>query len=99
MCRLSLVVVSRGWSPVAACGLLAALASLVAEHGLSVAAEASVGLHARASVAATHSLISCGPWRGQASVVVVRGLSCSMVCGIFLDRDGTHVSCTGGRIL
>ena len=48
---------------VARCSVWAShsLASLVAEHGLSVAAQASVRLHAWASVAATHSLVSCGP--------------------------------------
>ena len=33
-CKLSLVVVSRGYFLVAVCGLLLAVASLVADHGL-----------------------------------------------------------------
>ena len=33
-CELSLVVVSRGYFLVAVCGLLLAVASLVADHGL-----------------------------------------------------------------
>jgi len=33
-CRLFLVAVSRGYSPVAVHGLLIAVASLVVEHGL-----------------------------------------------------------------
>ena len=40
---LSLVVVSRGYSLVAVCGLLTALASLVAEHGLQ-GAQASAAM-------------------------------------------------------
>ena len=34
LCRLSLVAASRGYSLVAVCGLLIAVASLIAEHGL-----------------------------------------------------------------
>ena len=34
LCRLSLVVASRGYSPVAVCRLLIAAASLIPEHGL-----------------------------------------------------------------
>ena len=48
---LSLVVVSRGYSLVAVCGLLTALASLVAEHGLQ---------GPRASVVVTPRLQSTG---------------------------------------
>ena len=33
------------------------------------------------------------------SAVVVHGLSCSVACGIFLDRDQTRVSCVGRWIL
>ena len=35
LCRLSLVVASEGYSPVALCGLIIVVASLVGEHGLS----------------------------------------------------------------
>ena len=53
------------------CGLLTAVASLVAEHGL----------YARASVVVARGLQSVG------SVVVAHGLSCSAACGIFPDQD------------
>ena len=51
-------------------GLLTAVASLIAEHGL---------WSVRASVVATDWLQRAG------SVAVVLGLSCSSACGIFLD--------------
>ena len=56
---------------VVVCGLLTAVASLVAEHGL----------YARASVVVARGLQSVG------SVVVAHGLSCSAACGIFPDQD------------
>ena len=34
MCRLSLILMTGGYSPVMVCGLLIVVASLVAEHGL-----------------------------------------------------------------
>ena len=43
---------------------------------------------------------SCVPglW-STGAIVVARGLSCSAACGIFLGRDGIHVSCIGRWIL
>ena len=59
-------------------GLLIAVASLVAEHGLQ-----ACGLQQLwhvGSVLVAHRLQSAG------SVVVSHGLSCSVACGIFLDQ-------------
>ena len=80
----SLVVESRGFSLVAVHRLLIAVASLVAERRL---------WGEQASAVVVLGLSSTG------SVVMVRGLSCSMACGIFQTRDQTHVSCTGRWIL
>ena len=67
---------------VAVCRLLTAVASLV-EHRLEVC----VPLVLQSSVAAVHGLSSCaqGLW-SMGSVAVAHGLSCPMVCGIFLDQ-------------
>ena len=51
--RLSLVALSGGYSLVELCGLLIAVASLVAQHGLE---------GQQASVAAAQGLSSCGMW-------------------------------------
>ena len=67
MCGLSLVAVSGGYSLIEVCGLLIAVASLVAKHGL---------LGSWASVTVACGLQSAG------SVDVVHGLSCPMACGI-----------------
>ena len=59
-------------------GLLIAVASLVAEHGLQACGLQQLW-HA-GSVAVAHGLQSAG------SVVVAQGLSCSVACGIFPDQ-------------
>ena len=69
-CGLFLVLVSGGYSLVAACGLTA-VASLVAEHRL---------YGAWASVVVTRGLYSTG------SIVMVHGFSCLVTCGIFSDQ-------------
>ena len=66
---LSLVVVTGGYSLVTACGLLIAVASLVAGHGL---------YSMWASVAV------CG-LQDSDPIVVAHGLSCSAACRIFPD--------------
>ena len=53
------------------CGSLLAVASLVSEHRIS---------SMRVSVAAARE------FQNASIVVVVQGLSCSMVCGIFQDQ-------------
>ena len=58
---------------VVVCGLLIAVASLIAEHGFQQLWHAG-------SVVVAHGLQSAG------SVVVVRGLSCSAACGMFPDQ-------------
>ena len=60
------------------CGLLVAVASLVAEHGLQVCGLQQ--LWHMGSVVMAHGLQSSG------SVVVVHGLSCSTACGIIPDQ-------------
>lgn len=69
--RFSPVAVSEGYSLVAVCRLLIAVASLVAEHRLK---------GEQASVAVNPGLQS------TASVVVAHGLSCSASCRIFPDE-------------
>ena len=74
----SLVAESRDCSLVVVCGLLTAVASLVAEHRLQ-SAQASVvaahGLSSCGSRALEHRLSSCG-----------HRLICSTACGIFPDQ-------------
>ena len=68
----SLVLVSRGYSLVAAHRLPIVVASLVAQHrhGLQV-----------------HGLRVTAPWlQSTSSVVVAHGISCSVASGIFLDQ-------------
>ena len=79
----SLVVVSRGSSPVMVQGLLI-VASVVTEHGLSGAWPSAV---------VAPRLESTG------LAVMVHGLSCSMAQGSSWIRDETCVSCTGRWIL
>ena len=74
VCRLSLVVVSRVYSLVAVCGLIA-VASLVLELGAWASVVAARGF----------SIEAPGLW-STGSVVVVHGLSCSIVRGIFPDQ-------------
>ena len=62
--RLSLVAASRGYSGVAARGLLTAVASLVAEHGF---------WGTRASAVAARGLSSCGTWAVGCTDSVVAG--------------------------
>ena len=68
----------RGLLFVAVCGLLIAVAFLVAEHGLQ--AHKLQQLQHVGSVVAELGLQSAG------SVVVAHELSCSAACGIFLDQ-------------
>ena len=42
---------------------------------------------------------SCGGFKCAGSGVVVQGFSCSVACGIFLDRNRTRVPCIGRWIL
>ena len=67
----SLVEMSRGYSTDALHRLLIAAVSLVAKHGLQ---------GTLASVVETPRLQNTG------SIVLAKGLSCSMVCGIFPDQ-------------
>ena len=77
VCRLSLVVVSRVYSLVAVCGLIAVaslvLLSLVLELGASVVAVCGFSIEAPRL-------------RSTGSVVVAHRLSCSIVRGIFPDQ-------------
>ena len=79
----SLVVVSRGSSPVMVQRLLI-VASVVTEHWLSGAWPSAV---------VAPGLQSTG------SAVMVHGLSCSMAQGSSWIRDQTCVSCTGRWLL
>ena len=83
----SLVVESKGYSPIGLPGLLSAVASLIVEHGLE---------GPQASVVTACGLTSCGSWSLEPTVVE-HGLICSMTRGIFL-RQGL-ISCSGRRIL
>ena len=75
---LSLVAVSQGYYSSVRCGLLIAVASLAAAHGL---------WGNPASAAAAHRLGSCALGLESAgSVVVVNALSCSQACGIFSNQ-------------
>ena len=61
--RLSLIAANGGYSPVAACGLLIAVASLVSEHGLLgtwAPVAAMPKLSSRSSQALEHRFSSCG---------------------------------------
>ena len=89
---------------VAVRGLLIAVASLVAEHGLQVpglqqlqhvgSVVAAPGLQGlRASV-----VVACG-LQSVGLVVVAHGLRCSAVSGIFLDQGLNCVPCIGRQIL
>ena len=63
MQAFSLVVASRGYSMVAVCWLLIAVASLVAEHGILGAQASAVVLHGLSSCrfwSLEHRLNSCG---------------------------------------
>ena len=89
---LSLVVESGASSPVAVLELLPGEASLVEKsrgsraHGLQESQQVC-------SVVVAPELQSPG------SGVMTPGLSCSAACGIFRDRDRTHVFCIGRQIL
>ena len=53
--------------------------------------------HAQVSHCAGFSCCGARPLGARASVVAVRGLSCSMVCGIFADQESnlyTFIHCT-----
>ena len=72
-------------------GLLIAVASLVAEHGLQ--AHGLQQLWLSGSVVVAHGLQSAH------SVVVGHGLSCSVACGIFLVQGSNPCPCIGRQIL
>ena len=74
----SLAVASEGYSPVALCRLLIAVASLVAKHRL-MGTQASV-------IAFCDSIVAAPGLQSTGSVAVAHGLSCSAACGIFPDR-------------
>ena len=76
---------------VAVRGLLIAVASLVAEHGLQ--ARGLQQLWHVGSVVVARGLQSTG------SVVVAHGLSCSVACGTSRTMARTRVPCIGRRIL
>ena len=78
-CRLSLVAASGGYSLLRCMGFPLRQLFLVVEHGLQVC-RLQYLWHA-GSVVVAHVLQSAG------LVVVAHGLSCSAVCGIFLDQD------------
>ena len=79
---ISLVTVTGGYSLVVVHGLLIALASLVAEHGL---------WGTWASVAVSYRLSSCGSQSLEcSSVVVADRLSCPKTYGIF-PHQGSHL--------
>ena len=59
-------------------GLLIAVASLVTEHGLQV--------HRLQQLWRVDSVVVARRLQSAGSVVVAHGLSCSAVCGIFLDQ-------------
>ena len=74
----SLAAVSEGYSPVALCRLLIAVASLVAKHRLT-GTQASI-------TALCDSIVAAPGLQSTGSVAVAHGLSCSVACGIFPDR-------------
>ena len=87
LCRLSLASECGGYSLGAACGLLVAVASLVAGHKLS---------SKQASVAVACGLNSCNSWAIEPnSIAVTHRLSCSAACGIFLDQGSNSCPLNG----
>ena len=81
----SVVAASRGCSLVAVCGLLIAVASLVAKHGLQ---------GSQHSVVVTRGLSSCGS-RAQAQKLWCMGLVAPQHMGASQIRNQTCVSCMG----
>ena len=84
VCKLSLVVVSRGYSSLRSTGprpMGFSSCGATASHcgGLSCCGAWALGT--------------------QASVVVVHGLSCSVACGFFQTKGRTCVPCNGRQIL
>ena len=78
----SLVAVNGGYSLVVVCGLLVAVALLVAERrlqGVRASVVSACGLGSWGSWALRDRLSSCG-------AVGAHGLSCSVACGIFPDQ-------------
>ena len=84
LCWLSRVGASRGYSLVAVCGLLIAVASLVAEHGLEAM---------WASVFAARGFYSTG------SVFVVHGIAAPRYVGSSWTRERIHVPCISRWVL
>ena len=80
----SLVVASRGYSLIAVCGLLMAVASFIAEPRLYVT---------RTSVAAALGL------QAQGSVVRAQGICCSVAYEIILDQGSNLCHCIGRQNL
>ena len=86
------------------CGLLIAVASLVAEHGLQVRGlqqlwrvGSAVAAHGPQSTWA--SVVVACRLQSAGSVVVAHGLSCSAALGSSWTRAGTRVPCIGRWIL
>ena len=77
-CRISRVVVSQSYS-VTMCGLLIAVTSLVAEHGLQT----------------WTSVLQLTGDRGLTKLVLAHDLSCSFTRGIFLDQGLDICPCIG----
>ena len=87
----SLVAASRSYPRVVVCGLLIAVLSPMAEHGLQ-------GMQASAVVA--HGLNNCGSWPPEHRLkIVARELSHGMCVGSSQSRNQTHVSCSDRQIL
>ena len=84
----SLVVVSKGPSLVMVCGLLTAVASLIAEHRLQ-----ACGLQW------LRHMDSVGIWSTQAEQLWYTGLVAQWHVRSSQLRDWTHVSCIGRKIL
>ena len=74
----SWVVVSRGSSLVAVCGLLMAVTSLVAEHRLRA--------HRLQQLWHVSSIVVAPGLQSADSIAVAHGLSCPVACGIFPDQ-------------
>ena len=88
--RVSLVVASGGYSLAAVQGLLTAVASLAAEHGLQGTGFSSCGTRPQ-QLCSQDLELRLNSW--------VHRLSCSTCVGSSQPRDPTRVFCTGGWTL
>ena len=71
--------------------ILCGLSLVLQREGTSLHRSGFCG--AQALGAPASGVVALGRWSMQASVAVLHALSCSVACGIFLDRDRTHVPC------